>query len=56
MKVRVTLMTENDKHMPFANKEEAERVCRQAWNQFCETVNSVSGEKSTVEYVEVIEN
>lgn len=57
MKVRVTLMTENDKHMPVSSKEEAERICRQGWDYLCKLILSGhEGEKATVESIEVIEN
>ena len=57
MKVRVTLMTENNKHMPLKTKEEQEAVCRAGWEIICELLNNVSeGETATIESIEVIEN
>lgn len=57
MKVRVTLMTENDKHMPLETREAQEATCRVGWEMICKLLNDMSqGEKATVESVEVIEN
>ena len=57
MKVRVTLMTENDKHMPLATREAQAAACRVGWEMICKLLNDMSdGEKATVESIEVIEN
>lgn len=32
MKIRVTLMTENDKHLPGYSKEEIEAEAKDGWN------------------------
>ena len=57
MKVKVTLMTENDKHMPLKTKEEQEAACRVAWEMLCVMMTEASqNEKVALESVEVIEN
>ena len=57
MKVRVTLMTENDKHMPLETREAQEAACRVGWEMICMLLTEMKpGEKATVESVEVIEN
>lgn len=57
MKVRVTLLTENDKHMPLKTKEEQAAACRIGWEMVCKLLMDISPEeKATVESVEVIEN
>ena len=57
MKVRVTLMTENDKHMPLKTKAEQEAACRVAWEMISMMMTEASqNEKVSVESVEVIEN
>ena len=57
MKVRVTLITENDKHMPLKTKEEQTAACRVGWEMICNLLNDMSPEeKAMVESIEVIEN
>ena len=57
MKVRVTLITENDKHMPLKTKEEQTAACRAGWEMICNLLNDMSPEeKAMVESIEVIEN
>lgn len=57
MKVRVTLLTENDKHMPLKTKEEQTAACRVGWEMICNLLNDMSPEeKAMVESIEVIEN
>lgn len=53
MKVRVTLVTENDKHID-APIEQVESMVKGAWEIFCR-VASGKGEAATVESIEVIE-
>ena len=54
MKVRITLMTENDRHITNASKAAVEDLARKAWEAFC-ILQSGKGEKATVESIEVIE-
>lgn len=57
MKVRVTLMTENDKHMPLETREAQAAACRVGWEMICKLLNDMAvDEKATVESIEVIEN
>jgi hypothetical protein len=57
MKVRVTLMTENDKHMPLKTKAEQEAACRVAWELLCMVMMEASqNDRVALESVEVIEN
>lgn len=50
MKVRVTIMTENDKHLPDFSKEEIETIAKLGWNAILATF-----ETSDVAYVESCE-
>lgn len=56
MKVRVTLMTENDKH-PNATKEEIENVAKKSWELLCMMFNNTVNqtETVTVEKCELVE-
>ena len=55
MKIRVTLMTENDAHVD-ASKEEIEAAARIAWTMFFnQFVNTCSSDKVAVEKCELIE-
>ena len=53
MKVRVTLLTENDKYME-CSQEKCEEVVKQAWEYFCK-VATRAGDVATIEKVEVLE-
>ena len=55
MKVRVTLLTENDKHVDLS-KEELEKEAKRGWDAVANFLTILSGgEKATVEKVEVVE-
>lgn len=54
MKVRVVLMTENDKHAEGASKEEIERTAKIAWDFVCKQLEK-NGEKAICESTELIE-
>lgn len=57
MKVRVTLMTENNQHLPLKTKEEQTAACRKGWEMICNLLNDMyPEEKAMVESIEVIEN
>lgn len=53
MKIRLTVLTENDKHVNVP-KEELERKTKAAWNMFFAML-SESGETATIEKCEVVE-
>lgn len=53
MKIRVTLMTENDKHLNLS-KEEIEKHAMDGWNVVCKLYSN-SNEKVTIEKCEVVE-
>ena len=56
MKIRVTLMTEND-IVPSQSKEETERVAKKGWELICALLNAQmdNDERCTVENVELVE-
>lgn len=56
MKVRVTLMTENDRH-PNATKEEIENTTKKGWELLCMMFNNSyeQEEAVTVEKCELVE-
>lgn len=56
MKIRVTLMTENDKHVD-ASKEEIERQAKIGWDMVIKMIlsASLSRENAYVESVELVE-
>ena len=56
MKIKVTLMTENDKHLDMS-KEDIEESAKQAWELACMVLNMnvPEGEKVSVEKCELIE-
>lgn len=54
MKIRVTLMTENDKHCGLP-KEKIEEVARGAWEMFLCMLNR-DNDRNFVEKIEVIED
>ena len=56
MKVRVTLMTENDKHVEESVSDEMVlKIAEQAWNEFALLHNKYFNESVSVEKVEVVE-
>ena len=56
MKIRVTLMTENDIE-PTHSKEEIEKAAKKGWELVCALLNVQNGkdERCTVEKVELVE-
>lgn len=56
MKIRVTLMTEND-IVPSQSKEETERIAKKGWEAFCALLNTQMGahERCVVENIELVE-
>lgn len=55
MKVKVTLISENDRH-PDATKEELEEAAKKGWDLLCSMYNSLSTEdRAFVEKCEIIE-
>lgn len=57
MKIRVTLMTENDV-IPSQSKEETEQAAIKGWELLCALMNvqSTKNERCTVESVELVED
>ena len=53
MKVRITIMTENDKHVSEP-KEKIERNAQVGWQMLMNSITG-NGEKATVESVELVE-
>lgn len=57
MKIRVTLMTENDKHVDVP-EDELRATAEKTWNWFLSTLsvfNEDLSDKATVESVEIVE-
>lgn len=55
MKIKVTLLTENDKHLD-KSKEEIEELAKRGWNFFCADYNVKNpSERVTLEKLEVVE-
>lgn len=56
MKIRVTLMTENDKHLNVS-KEEIEEKAKIGWELLCMMFNNTYGQEdvATVEKCELVE-
>jgi len=54
MKVRVTIMTENDKPVSVLG-ENAEEKVKRAWELAITLINSLSEDRAIVEKVEVVE-
>lgn len=54
MKVRVTLMTENDKPVS-ALGENPEKELKRGWELFCALLNMQSDDRATLERVEIVE-
>ena len=57
MKIRVTLMTENDKHIPVdkINDEELLKKTKQGWDLLLAMINAQGNESSVVENIEIVE-
>jgi hypothetical protein len=56
MKIRVTLMTENDKTIEGKTKEEIERISAKAWQLLFDALLMESDDKVLVESCELVEN
>ena len=55
MKVRVTLMTENNKHInEDISDEEIQKIAEDTWNIFIKMLNDDSDDKAYLEKVEVV--
>ena len=54
MKVKVTLMTENDEH-PNWTKEEAQKICECGWKVTCAILGASSGDKIELVEAQVVE-
>lgn len=56
MKVRVTLMTENNKHInEDISDEEIQKIAEDTWNIFIKMLNDDTDDKAYLEKVEVVE-
>ena len=54
MKIRLTIMTENDKHLDVP-KELLEQKTKEYWDMFFTMITESSNEKAIVEKCEVVE-
>lgn len=54
MKVRVTLMTENDKPVSALGKNPEEKLKR-GWELVCAMLNTMSDDGATLENIEIVE-
>lgn len=54
MKIRVTLMTENDNHLPIP-KEELERIATESWEKLIKLLNELSSDNAYLERCEIVE-
>lgn len=54
MKIRVTLMTENDKHVPIP-KEELERLATESWEKVIKLLNGIGDDDMYLERCEIVE-
>lgn len=54
MKVRVTLMTENDKSVSALGENPEEKLKR-GWELVCAMLNTMSDDSATLENVEIVE-
>lgn len=54
MKIRVTVMTENNRHVDVS-KEELEQKAKEAWELFFTMINAAGDSKAIVEKCEVVE-
>lgn len=55
MKIRVTIMTENDKHLPDIPDEQLKAITQGAWQLMLKLVNANPEETAIVEKVEIVE-
>lgn len=56
MKAKVTLVTESNNPLsPYIDKEHLMVLYQNAWENLAKTISNCSGEKTTVESVELIE-
>lgn len=56
MKVRVTLMTENNKHInEDISDEEIQKIAEDTWNIFIKMLNDDPDDKAYLDKVEVVE-
>lgn len=54
MKIRVTLMTENDKHL-LIPKEELERLATESWRKVVKLLNELGDDNAYLERCEIVE-
>ena len=54
MKIRVTLMTENDQHVPIP-KEKLEQIATESWENVVKLLNEISSDNTYLERCEVVE-
>lgn len=54
MKIRVTLMTENDEHLQIP-KEELERLATESWEKVIKLLNELGSDNARLERCEVVE-
>lgn len=54
MKIRVTLMTENNEHLPIP-KEELERLATESWEKVTNLLTELSNDTVYLERCEVVE-
>lgn len=54
MKIRVTLMTENDEHFSIP-KEELERLATESWKKVIKLLNELGSDNARLERCEVVE-
>ena len=54
MKIRVTLMTENNEHLPIP-KEELERLATESWEKVIKLLNEFGSDNARLERCEVVE-
>ena len=55
MKIRVTIMTENYKHLPDVPDEKLEAISKGAWQMLLHIVNIDPADKAIVEKIEIVE-
>lgn len=54
MKIRVTLITENDKHFPIP-KERIERLATESWGRVIKLLNELGDDSAYLERCELVE-
>lgn len=54
MKIRVTIMTENNQHVPIS-KEKIEQVAAESWGNFLKLITENSSDNAYLECCEVVE-